>query len=75
MPEQPKLKNFEDKLNTQTYYVNKAIQRDFYIIAEKAQKLKIERGKENRKQKFIENLMYQKDHFSPETLNFISELS
>ena len=42
---------------------------------EKAQKLKIERGKENRKQKFIENLMYQKDHFSPETLNFISELS
>lgn len=75
MPEQTELKNFEDKLNTQTYYVNKAIQRDFYIMAEKAQELKTERGKENRKQKFIENLMCQKDHFSPETLNFISELS
>ncbi len=75
MPEQTELKNFEDKLNTQTYYVNKAIQRDFYIMAEKAQELKTERGKENRKQKFIENLMCQKDHFSPETLNFISQLS
>jgi len=75
MPEQTELKDFEDKLNTQTYYVNKAIQRDFNIMAEKAQELKTERGKENRKQKFIENLMCQKDRFSSETLDLISELS